>query len=100
MRDAGGGKAEGESRPLAVVTGASRGIGRAIALSLGSAGCRVIVNYAHNDQLAQDVADLINRQGKGTGIAMKADCSDDIAVVDMFSKIKADMGPVNILVVI
>jgi 3-oxoacyl-[acyl-carrier protein] reductase len=92
---------ERDSRPIAVVTGASRGIGRAIALSLGSAGCRVIVNYAHNDKMAQEVADLINTQGAGTGaegIVMKADCSDDVAVGEMFSKIRAEIGPVNILV--
>ena len=91
------------SRPIAVVTGASRGIGRAIALSLGRAGCRVVVNYAHNEKMAQEVADLINTQGQGTGaegIVMKADCSDDVAVADMFSKIRADIGPVNILVII
>ena len=85
--------------PLAVVTGASRGIGRAIALSLGSAGCRVVVNYAHNAKMAQEVADQINMEGKGAAFVMKTDCSDDVAVAEMFTEIKTEMGPVNILVI-
>ena len=48
--------------------------------------------------MAQDVADQINIQGQGEGIVMKANCSDDIAVAEMFSEIRATVGPVNILV--
>lgn len=85
------------SGKVAVVTGASRGIGRAIALALGGAGCRVIVNYNKNHDLAAEVAGQINSMG-AEGIALKADCSDRDAVLNMFQHIETDMGQVHILV--
>ena len=48
-------KKEMPANPVALVTGASRGIGRAIALALGDAGCKVIVNYASNEAAALEV---------------------------------------------
>lgn len=95
--------ASGSDRPIAVVTGASRGIGRAIALSLADAGCRVVINYAHNENNAQDVANLINGGAGETGaqgIVMRADCSDSDAVTEMFSKIRTELGTVDILVIL
>jgi NAD(P)-dependent dehydrogenase (short-subunit alcohol dehydrogenase family) len=58
-------------RPAAIVTGASRGIGRSVAIALGSAGYRVIVNYARSVAAAQEVADEIRRNG-GEAIAVQA----------------------------
>lgn len=49
-------KKEMPANPVAVVTGASRGIGRAIALALADAGCKVIVNYASNEAAALEVS--------------------------------------------
>ena len=48
-------KKEMPANPVAVVTGASRGIGKAIALALADAGCKVIVNYASNEAAALEV---------------------------------------------
>ena len=51
-------KKEMPANPVAVVTGASRGIGKAIALALADAGCKVIVNYAANEAAALEVKHL------------------------------------------
>ena len=58
---------------VCLVTGASRGLGRAIALELGKAGCKVVVNYAVSDGPALQVVDEIKKLG-GDAIAVKADC--------------------------
>lgn len=60
--------------PVAIVTGASRGIGKAIALALGEAGCKVIVNYSSNEAAALEVCEEIKTRGQqkgGDAIAIK-----------------------------
>lgn len=64
--------APASSSPVVVVTGASRGIGRAIALAAGAAGCRVAVNYASSRQGAEEVAELVRAAG-GEALTIKAD---------------------------
>ena len=71
-----------------LVTGGSRGLGEAICRRFASAGCRVIVNYAHGADAAEKVAKEIS------GIAYSCDIADEKAVEKMFS----DIGPVDILV--
>ncbi|MFO7951880.1 MAG: 3-oxoacyl-[acyl-carrier-protein] reductase [Bacillota bacterium] len=63
------------SGKTAIVTGSSRGIGRAIALSLGRAGASVVVNYSGNEAAAEAVKNEIEKSG-GTAITMKADVTD------------------------
>ena len=58
---------------VCLVTGASRGLGRAIALDLGAKGCKVIVNYAASEGPAQEVVEEIKKLG-GDAIAIKANC--------------------------
>lgn len=58
---------------VAIVTGASRGIGRSIALSLGAAGCKVAVNYAASSGAAEEVAHAITELG-GEAIVVGANC--------------------------
>ena len=58
---------------VAIVTGASRGIGRAIALGLGAAGCKVAVNYSASSGAADEVAQAINDLG-GEAIVVGANC--------------------------
>lgn len=58
---------------VAIVTGASRGIGRSIALALGAAGCKVAVNYASSPAAAEEVAKEIEKLG-GEAIVVGANC--------------------------
>lgn len=61
-----------EDKRVIVVTGASRGLGKAIAIRFGKAGCRVVVNYREQEQEARGVADAIQASG-GEAVCCKAD---------------------------
>ena len=82
---------------IALVTGASRGIGRAIAIELAKQGADVIVNYVKDEQEASNVVDVIKNLGR-EGIAFKADVSDFNEVSKMFGSIKEKFGKLDILV--
>lgn len=82
---------------IALITGASRGIGKATALLLAQQGMRVVVNYHRDRQAAQTVVEDITRAG-GEAIALQADVSDEQQVVAMFTTIDQTWGPVNVLV--
>ncbi len=82
---------------VALVTGASSGIGRAIALRLGTEGSKVVVNYPGHEGQAEDVVRKIVSNG-GTAIKIQADISREEEVVGMFSKIKQQFGRLDILV--
>jgi 3-oxoacyl-[acyl-carrier protein] reductase len=79
------------------VTGASRGIGRGIAIKLASLGAKVIINYVHHDEEARQALSQILELG-GEAELKKADVSDSTAVKTMFSEIKSRWGKVDILV--
>jgi 3-oxoacyl-[acyl-carrier protein] reductase len=89
------------ARPLeglvAVVTGASRGIGRATAVELAAAGGRVVVNYHTSEAEAQRVAAQIRAAG-GEAIALPADVGDPEDVQALFSIAEEALGPVEVLV--
>ena len=82
---------------VALVTGASRGIGKAIALALGEAGAAVAVNYRERSNDAEAVAKAI-RGGGGRAAAFGADVSRRAAVQAMVDAINEQLGPVDILV--
>jgi 3-oxoacyl-[acyl-carrier protein] reductase len=82
---------------VALVTGGSRGIGRAIALALADAGADVAVNYRTQAQAAADVVAAINGKGR-RAVAAGADVSDAAAVARMIAEVAAALGPVDILI--
>ncbi|WP_242165224.1 SDR family oxidoreductase [Lysobacter sp. M15] len=84
-------------RSVAVVTGASRGIGAAIAERLAKDGDAVVVNYAGNRREADQVVERIAAAG-GEAIALQADVSDPAAVQRLFEAVESRFGGVDVLV--
>lgn len=82
---------------VALVTGASRGIGRAIALRLAGEGARVAINYAGNTAKAEAVKAEIEQNG-GEAILVQADVADSSAVEAMVAKVTEAFGQIDILV--
>jgi 3-oxoacyl-[acyl-carrier protein] reductase len=82
---------------IAVVTGATRGIGRAIALELARQGCDVAFNYVSSEAAARSLADEVRALGR-RALARKADVSDAEAVKAFFEAVTAELGPVDFLV--
>jgi 3-oxoacyl-[acyl-carrier protein] reductase len=81
----------------ALVTGASRGLGRAIALRLAEAGAAVAVNYRAQADAAGAVVAEIEARG-GRALAVRADVADAAAVRAMVARVTASLGPVDVLV--
>lgn len=81
----------------ALVTGASRGIGRAVALKLASEGAKVALNFAGNEAAANEVRQEIEAAG-GQAILVKADVANEAAVQDMVQKTADAFGRIDILV--
>ena len=82
---------------LALVTGAARGIGRAIALELAKSGCDVAVNFNRSAEEAETLVKEIEALGVRS-MAFQADVSEAAQVEAMFKDIREKMGPVEILV--
>jgi len=82
---------------VALVTGASRGIGRAVALALAGAGADVVVNYRERSDDAAAAAAAIRALGR-RALAVRADVADSAAVGRMMAEAAETVGPIDILV--
>ncbi|MGH3552719.1 MAG: SDR family NAD(P)-dependent oxidoreductase [Pseudonocardiaceae bacterium] len=82
---------------VALITGASRGIGATVARLLASRGMRVVVNYRSSRDEADDVVASISSAG-GQAMAVQADVRDGSAVLGMVEQVRAAMGEVEVLV--
>ena len=83
---------------VAIVTGASRGIGAAIAKKLASMGADIAVIYAGNEAAANDVCSALVSEYGVRALAYKCDVADYEACKETVSQVKADFGTVNILI--
>lgn len=84
-------------KPVLLVTGASRGIGAAVAKLAASRGYAVGVNYSRDDEAAARVVREIGGEG-GHAVALQADVRDQAAVVGMFERLSVELGPPRALV--
>src|SRR5437588_11139295 len=85
------------SNKVAIVTGASKGIGRGIATALGAAGARVAVNYSSDRDGAKRVAQAITDKG-GEAIAVGADVSKAADVARLLQEVAAAVGRLDVVV--
>ncbi|GAC1638578.1 MAG: 3-oxoacyl-[acyl-carrier-protein] reductase [Ktedonobacteraceae bacterium] len=98
IEDTGEGKADPPlTGQVALVTGASRGLGRAIALELGRLGANICVNYYGNEAKANEIVEMLNKRGR-QAIAIAADVSKADSVTQLFNTASSALGPVTILV--
>ncbi len=82
---------------VALVTGASRGIGRAVAVALANAGCRVAVGFGGDAAGGAETLAMVTATGR-TGLTIGIDVADAAAVDAAFTAVEAELGPVEILV--
>jgi 3-oxoacyl-[acyl-carrier protein] reductase len=86
------------SHKVALVTGASRGIGRSIAVRLAQSGARVVINYASNEEQALQTAQLIKDVGGPEPLLKAFDVSNSAAVTEAIAQIESDFGSIDVLV--
>ncbi|MGI6253275.1 MAG: 3-oxoacyl-[acyl-carrier-protein] reductase [Aminivibrio sp.] len=82
---------------VALVTGAGKGIGRAVALRLGEMGFKVAVNFNRSEKPAEEVCEIIKSSG-GVALPFKADVTSEEAVKTLFAGVERELGPVAALV--
>ncbi len=84
-------------RKIALVTGASKGIGSAAAIALAREGCSVVINFKSDADAAKGVLEECNKLSKNN-LLVQADVSDENQILSMFEKIKTEFGHLDVLV--
>jgi 3-oxoacyl-[acyl-carrier protein] reductase len=82
---------------VAIVTGGSRGVGRATIRLLAARGYAVVVNYLHNQRAAESTVEAV-LTGKGAAVAVRADVADDLDVQRLFAETTAAFGGIDAVV--
>lgn len=88
---------EPQGKRVALVTGAGRGIGRAVALKLAEEGATVVVNYSRSAAEAEAVVQAISAAG-GQALAVQANVADPASVEAMFGQVRREFGRLDVLV--
>ena len=83
---------------VALVTGGSRGLGRAVCVGLAAEGARVMVNYRRDEQLARKLADELRTHSGVDAAVVAGDVASSADVVRMFDGCESELGPVDILI--
>lgn len=83
---------------IALVTGSSRGIGKAIALALAHQGASVVINYAQSAAAAEAVVAQIETETPGKALALQADVADSAQVEGLFSTVMQTWGRIDVVV--
>jgi 3-oxoacyl-[acyl-carrier protein] reductase len=83
---------------VVLVTGGSRGIGKAICRAFAAEGAKVAINYVRNMELADDLAAEIKTSFGVEAISVRGDMSKESEVVDMIRKVEAELGSIDVLV--
>lgn len=81
-----------------VITGASRGIGKAIAIEMADRGAQVVINYRSSGEQAKAVVDTIKTETPGTAIAVQADVTNFESVNEMYDQTQEAFGSVDVLI--
>ncbi|MGA1862377.1 3-oxoacyl-[acyl-carrier-protein] reductase [Deferribacter thermophilus] len=83
---------------VALITGGSRGIGKAVAIKMAELGCKVAINYVSSDKNAKEVAEYINNELKGICKIYKCNVAVEEEVKNMVKQVSEDLGDIDILV--
>ena len=83
---------------VVVITGAGRGIGRAIAEELGQGGAKVVVNYSKSQEAAEDLVATLKQSGSPEAVAIQGDVSDAAQAAKLIEETISRFGRIDVLV--